>query len=88
MNARTDPYEREYRRAGQLLTSLFVFYLPLLGLLGFVLGRLLDELWPVFLCLGLWMVALAMGWAVWLVAGVRLRKHQQSGGHGATRGTR
>jgi hypothetical protein len=51
-------YEQEYRRTGRIITFLFVLYLPVVGLLGWALGRLFDAAWPLFGFAGLWMATL------------------------------
>jgi hypothetical protein len=51
-------YEHEYRRTGRIITFLFALYLPVVGVLGWALGRLVDAAWPLFGFAGLWMAVL------------------------------
>ncbi len=50
-----NPHEYQYQRTGRVLAILFILFLPVVGLVGFGLGRLLGASWPLFVSAGVWM---------------------------------
>jgi hypothetical protein len=55
-----DQHEREYRKTGRLLTTLFILFIPIAGGTGYLLGRLFDSELALFLPAGIYMAALAV----------------------------
>jgi putative effector of murein hydrolase LrgA (UPF0299 family) len=59
--------ERQYRKSGQLLTMLFLFYMPAMALVALFLYKLTKTFWPIFVLAGLWMAAMTAisAWRFW-----------------------
>lgn len=53
-----NPHEYQFRRTGRFLAILLILFVPVVGLVGFGLGRLLNASWPLFLCAGFWIAAM------------------------------
>jgi cell division septal protein FtsQ len=66
--------EEKFRRTARILIYLFLFYIPVVGLLGFGLGKLFDASWPLFTLAGIWMIGIIVVSAQRFVAYYRWKR--------------
>jgi len=57
-----NPNELVYKKTGRLLIILFVLYIPVVGTIGFGIGKLLDSSLPLFLAAGAYMAVVLFFW--------------------------